>query len=111
MIALAQEGFQHLGSFADRLDLLAKHIDPRWGVMFPGDIQGLTNAIGHHQAGIKDVHGRANLAHGLPLDALASLAACAAAGLALSLSRSEQAFTFPLGFFVDCLLFRSGELG
>ena len=111
MGSLSQHRFQRFGCTPDCLNLLAVHVDPWRGVIFPGNVQGLADAVSHHQTLVKDVHQLQNGPHLVPLDALASLAAFAAAGLALALLESGQLVELPFSLLVESLLFGSGELG
>lgn len=106
-----QQGFQNLRRLTDRLHLVAEHVNP-WGrIPFASQVKRLADAVSRHETLIEGVDGLLNLAHGLPLDALASLAACAAAGLALALLESGQLVELPFSLLVESLLFCSGELG
>ena len=111
MIAPDDQGFKYLSSFADRLNLVAKHVNPWRRVTFASQVKRLADAVSHHQTLVQVVHRLANWAHDVPLDALASLAAFAAADLALVSLEAEQSISFQLLGFVLGLLFGSGEFG
>lgn len=107
----AHKALDRFRSFAYRLNLATKHLHPRRRVAIARQIKGLSNGISGNQPIIERIHGAQKRAHAAPPDALASLAACAAAGVALGLSWPEQGPAFPLFPFIDGLFFRTGELG
>jgi len=107
MLRPPDQRFQCFGSFPDRLNLGAEHVNPRRSRLAASQVKGFADCMGCDQPVVELVHRFKELAHGVPPDALASLAAPAAAGMALAPSEA-----FALGFvpFVDRLFFGSGEL-
>ncbi len=110
MLPPAYERFQRFGSFPDGLYLALEHHHPRRRGFPARQVKGLAYALGSDQAIVQGVDGLDGFAHGVPLDALASLAGFAAfAGLALKLVKVALAFGFVP--FVGGLLLGSGEFG
>jgi hypothetical protein len=110
MLPPAYERFQRFGSFPDGLYLALEHLHPRRRGFPARQVKGLAYALGSDQALIQRVEGLGCFGHGVPLDALASLAGFAAfAGVALTFCKEAFAFGFVL--LVLGLLFGSGEFG
>lgn len=110
MFAPTDKAFQHLGSFPQRLNLGLVHLHPSRRAVPACEVKGLPDGLGRDQPLIEPVNGLEGFGHAVPLDALASLAAPAAAGLALMLL-AEQALTLGFIAFVGGLLLGSGEFG